>query len=68
MKKEIPFVTYGNAELALKEDAGDFAKCPNCKKQHRIKFGTVDGKESKSLGFISCGKIDYLATLNGKLL
>ena len=47
--------------------AGDL-RCPRCKKQHKIKFGTIEGKESKLLGFISCGKNDYLATLNGKLL
>ena len=67
-KKEIPFVAYGNDELALKKDAGKFAPCLKCNKKHEIRFGTVDGKESKLLGFISCGKNDYLATLNGKLL
>ena len=66
MKREIPYIAYGNDELALKKDAGDFAKCPKCQKQHKIKFGTIDGKESKLLGFISCGKKDYLATLSGK--
>ena len=68
MKKEIPFVAYGNAELAKKPDASDFAECPKCKKEHKIKFGTTDGKESKLLGFVSCGKHSYLVTLNGKLL
>jgi len=68
MKKEIPFVSYSNSELAEKLDAGNFAKCPKCKKRHKIKFGTIEGKESKMLGFIDCGKGSYLATLNGKLL
>ena len=66
--EEIPFIAYGNDELAKKPDAGDFVKCPKCKKQHKIKFGVVEGKESKLLGFISCGKKEYLATINGKLL
>ena len=67
-EKEIPFVAYGNDELVEKPDAGDFADCPNCKKQHKIKFGTTDGKENKFLGYISCGKKSYLASLAGKLL
>ena len=68
MKKELPFIAYGNNELAEKPDAGELAKCPKCEKQHKIKFGTVGGKENKMLGFISCGKEAYLATINGKLL
>ncbi len=64
----MPFVLYGNDELAEKSIAGNFAICPNCKKKHKIEFGTVDGKESKLLGFLSCGKSDYLVTLDGRLL
>jgi len=68
MKEEISFIAYGNEELAEKSDAGNFARCPRCKKQHKIQFGATEGKENKMLGFISCGKYDYLATLKGKLL
>ena len=68
MKEEIPFVAYSNNELAEKPHAGDFTKCPRCKKQHKIKFGMSEGRENKLLGFISCGKHSYLVTLKGKLL
>jgi len=68
MKKEIPYVSYGNAELVKKPDAGNFAECPKCKKHRRIEFGTTEGKENKTLGFISCGKEAYLVSINGKLL
>lgn len=68
MEKEIPFVVYGNDELALKPEAGDFVKCPKCKKQHKVEFGTADGKENKKFGFIYCGKDAYLATFAGKQL
>jgi hypothetical protein len=74
--EKIPYFAIGNDELAKKKKAGKTAKCPKCGKQHVIKYGTSrimlpsgkmsKSKKSKSLGFISCGKKSFLATIDGK--
>lgn len=70
-EEEIPFVAFGNEELIDQPLADDFADCPNCKKKHKIEFGTNSetGEVSKMLGFVNCEDGEsYLVTLNGKVL
>ena len=63
-----PFLAVGNDELG--DPVGDKAVCPNCKKKHKVKYGTdKDGKESKLLGFVSCTDGgSYLVSISGELL
>lgn len=70
MKKEIPFVAFGNEELAGNPKVGKTAKCPKCSKQHKVKYGTntKTGKEFKLLAFVSCGKKTYLVGVNQKTI
>lgn len=75
----IPCVVFGNDELALKPDAGTHIECRKCGKKHKIKYGksqTYDHVtkkcgpwvKSKTLGFYTCGKSTYLASVAGKLV
>ena len=66
MSDNLPFLAVGSNELG--ELAGTHAACPKCFKQHKIKYGTTDGKENKMLGFVNCGKQSFLVTIEGKLL
>jgi len=68
-------LAIGNNELG--EPAGDTIKCPFCKGEHPIEFGTSrrvleDGTLSEpevgTLGFYKCGDSSYLASINGRLL
>lgn len=68
-RKEIPFIAVGNNELDEMEPIGETALCPNCKKKHKVEYGTdEDGNESKVLGFVNCGKKSYLVSVDGKKL
>jgi len=58
----------GNNELDTKPEAKGKAKCPICKKMHKISYGTTNGIENKTCGFIKHGKRMFLATINNKLL
>ncbi len=58
----------GNEELETLSVAKKTAKCPACKKNHRIMYGTTDGKENKTIGFVKHGTRTYLVAFNGKLL
>ena len=64
-------LAIGNDELG--EDVGDTAKCLNCGKEHKVKYGKrvlEDGSKmpSKSLGYVSCREKSFLVSLMGKLL
>ena len=39
MKKEIPFVAFGNYELSKKSSVGKIVKCPKCGKNHKVRYG-----------------------------
>ena len=66
--KNIPYFAIGNDELESKAPVGNTAHCPHCKKKHKVKYGTINGKESKLMGFVSCRKNIYLVAVNGKEL
>ena len=70
---KIPFLAVGNDELKDNEDIGEFAKCPNCGEQHKVRYGEKFNKdgtrtEYKSLSFIDCQNGSYLVGINGKRL
>ena len=56
----------GNDELETLPVIGKTVKCDKCGGRHKVKYGTVDGKESKLLGFYDCGENTYLASVAGK--
>ena len=60
-----------NDELEGLKHAGTNAPCPECKKKHKISYGTdaKTGEVSKILGYVKCssGKL-YLVAVNGKLI
>jgi hypothetical protein len=70
MRKEIPFVAFGNDELIDNEDVGEKAICPKCGKKHIVKYGTdpKTKKISKIAGFVACGKESYLVSIKGKII
>lgn len=67
-KEELPFVAFGNNELAEKPPVGKTVQCKNCGKRHKVKYGTdtKTGKVSDLLGFVSCGDKDFLVAVAGK--
>jgi hypothetical protein len=69
-KNDVPFFAIGSNELKDKPIAGETAICPNCKKNHKIKFGTniKTKKEDKMLGFVNCGKESFLVSINNQLI
>jgi hypothetical protein len=67
---KLPYIAISNNDLANMQDASDneFGTCPNCKEQHPLKYGTVNGKESKMIGFVDCTNgSTYMATFMGKI-
>ena len=69
--KELPFVAIGNEELEQSEYIGKTILCNRCGKRHTVEYGErvlKDGTKvpSKMLGFVKCGKISYLVSLNEK--
>ena len=73
MRKEIPYFAIGNNELEKLKPVGETAKCPKCKKRHKVEYGKKkmpDGhyEETKMLGFVKCGEDSYLVSVNGKEL
>ena len=73
MKKEIPFFAISNDEIEKLKPIGKMAKCPNCNKQHKIKFGhkiLPNGEKElyTGMGFVNCGKKSFLVSINGKKL
>lgn len=71
-EKPLPFFAIGNDELAEKRPLiGDVAKCPRCKKEHKVQYGTdtKTGKISKMLGFVTCkNNRSYLVAINNLVL
>lgn len=67
MNKDTPHVAIGNNELGRHVTKGDLIKC-RCGKKHKLQYGTVNGKESNTLGFISCGKDSYLVSINDQVI
>jgi hypothetical protein len=70
-KNSIPFISFGNDELADKPALGTSITCPHCNQIHDIKYGDEvlpDGtrKPSKLMAFYKCGKKIYLAGIDGK--
>lgn len=67
----IPFVAFGNEELAKLPALGDKILCPRCGKMHKVVYGKRkldDGSEveSETIAFYKCrGKL-YLAGIDGK--
>ena len=63
-------IAIGNEELKDLPNAGKTAKCPNCGKKHKIKYGIdkATGLESNMLGFVDCGKESFLVAVDNKLL
>ena len=60
-------------ELESLPSVGKTAKCPNCGKMHKVKYGKKvlkDGTKvpSDMLGFIKCGNKFYLASIDNKLI
>ncbi len=68
--KRIPFVAFGNEELEEMPFAteGDRVDCPRCRKKHRLKCGTTDGKKNCMIMFFRCNRVAYLGALNGRLV
>lgn len=65
----IPYIAVSNEELAGKKDIGNVAICPRCTKEHPVFYGTKDGAESRTLGFVTCTDGEsYLVAIMGKLL
>jgi hypothetical protein len=64
----IPFLAIGNEELGKK--VGTKAKCPHCKKLHKVLYGKrKEGNKwvaSKMLGYVKCGKEAYIVAIDGK--
>lgn len=63
----------GNNELDQLEPIGKKTKCPQCGKQHEVKYGekvNPDGTKepSKLLGYVNCGKKSYLVAVKGMRL
>ena len=68
---KVPYFAVGNDELKNQKEVGKFAICPHCKKSHKVNYGIdkATGEESKTLGFVNCGKNgSYLVSVGGKLL
>lgn len=79
MKKSVPFFAIGNNELAEKKPIGKTVLHKLCGKRHIVKYGTSrkydpvtkkygEPEESKTLGFVNCGKKFYLVSVAGKEL
>jgi len=67
----IPYVAFGNKELAKQPVLKDEILCPRCGEKHKIFYGKKileDGTqvESKLLAGYHCGGKSYLAGVNGK--
>ena len=66
-------IATSNNELEYLSSVGRTAKCPNCSKMHKVKYGKKvlkDGTKvpTNMLGFIKCGNKFYLASIDNKLL
>lgn len=67
----IPFVSFGNEELAKLPALGKKVLCPRCGKTHRVTYGKRkldDGTEveNRTIAFYKCrGKL-FLASVDGK--
>jgi len=60
----------GNEELGRDITNDKTAKCPNCGKNHKLRWGvdTKTGLETKTLGFVRCKKSSYLVAVGGKTI
>lgn len=65
-------IAVGADELGEEVHTDTKAKCPNCRKNHEIEYGTdaKTGEVSNVLGFVKCSKNKkvYLVTIQGKLM
>ena len=64
------YFAIGNNELSGKKPISSITECPNCRKKHRVKYGTdtKTGEISKLLGFVNCGEEQFLVSVAGKKL
>jgi hypothetical protein len=66
-------IAISNNELEYLSSVGRTAKCPNCGKMHKVKYGKKvlkDGTKvpTNMLGFVKCGNNSYLVSIEDKLI
>ena len=70
-KPRLPFIAVPNEALVKKPElpANGMATCPRCMRKHKVEYGMSGGRESKTLGFVTCKKgRTYLVAIDNHIL